>query len=196
MENSKRSFSWIQTGGVILILLLASEVVLLTIQNRQLKKSLDQTTIGYQTDPLKPGERVEPVKIQLLDGTTKELSYQDPSRKYLLFVLSTTCPHCAKMLPVWKLIATHKAENCTVLGLCLHDLDQTTKFIAANNVGFYTASVAQDTSFGRKYKIGGIPETILIRGNGTVEKAWVGELTTNQADEISGLISTSTLSLN
>ena len=196
MEHPVKNTNWIQLGGAILILLLASEVVLLIIQNRELKKALNSMTAISQVEPLKPGERVESVKIQTLDGSFTELQYTDPTKKYLLFVLSTTCPHCEKTLPVWQSFAQNKSDNCSVLGLCIHNLDQTRKFLAAKNVGFYTASVEQDTSFGRKYKIGGVPETILINGNGIVEKAWVGELNQDQVNEISALIGGTRPSLN
>ncbi len=196
MENSHKRSIWVQVGGAVVMLLLATEVVLLTIQNRELKKALSGTTSMAQVEPLKHGDRVEPIRIQTLDGSSTELQYNDPTKRYLLFVLSTTCPHCEKTLPVWQSFSHNKSDNCIVLGLCIHSLDETRRFLAAKNVGFYTASVEQDTSFGRKYKIAGVPETILINGNGTVEKSWIGELSPGQTNEISTLIADTKPSLN
>ncbi len=123
---------------------------------------LNRTSMQGEVEPLRPGQKVEPVKIQTLDGMATDLQYSDGSKKYLLFVLSTTCQHCERMLPVWNVIAAHKPENCNVLGLCVHSLEQTVRFVTSKNVGFYTVSVEKDTSFSRKYKINGVPETILV----------------------------------
>ncbi len=143
-------------------------------------------------EPLKPGDTVEAFTVNTLDGATRQITYTDPTKKYLLFVLSTTCPHCANTLPVWKSIAQANHDNCDVIGVSLHNVDETRKYFETKDVGFYITSVAGDTSFSRKYKISGIPETILIKGNGVVEKAWVGELTQEQTTEIQSLISAET----
>src|SRR5712664_2801043 len=98
MEQTKNKLNWIRVISITLNVLLAVEAVLLILQNRDLKKLLKSTSMISQVEPLKPGERVEPVKIQTLDGNTSELMYTDPTRKRLLFVLSTTCPNCEKTL--------------------------------------------------------------------------------------------------
>lgn len=129
------------------------------------------------------------MKVQTLDGDASEISYDDPTKKYLLFVLSTTCPHCEKTLVNWKEIALSKsAEKCNIFGISMHDLEKTKQYLATKDVGFYLVSVGADTSFGRKYKISGVPETILIKGGGLVEKVWIGELSVEQTKEIKKLM--------
>jgi hypothetical protein len=72
----------------------------------------------------------------------------------------------------------------------MQNLEETKKFLEGKNVGFYTFSVSNDTSFNRKYKVNGVPETILLNGGGTVEKVWIGELSTEQRTEIEELMGT------
>ncbi|TLY32998.1 MAG: TlpA family protein disulfide reductase [Ignavibacteria bacterium] len=180
--------NWIQVISVTLNLLLTIEAVLLILQNRDLKNSLRRSPVGAQVEPLKAGERVEAVKVQTLDGNTTDLAYTDPGKKYLLFVLSTTCPHCEKTLVNWKAIAhDNRDQNCDIIGVSVHSLDETKKYVANKSVGFYVVSVA-DTSFSRKYKISGVPETILLQGDGSVEKVWIGELSEDQTIEIEKLM--------
>jgi peroxiredoxin len=175
--------------GIAMILALMVDVVLLTLQNRELKSTIKSLSAASQVmEPLKPGDRVEPFKVQTLDGSMTTVAYFDPNRKYLLFVLSTTCPHCEKTLPAWKAMAKNSGNTCDVLGISIHSLDDTKKFVASKDVGFVTVSAKDDTSFSRKYKISGVPETILIDGNGVVEKAWIGELSSDQTAEIQNLM--------
>ena len=186
MEKTKRKVNLVQLFSFALLGLLTIEVVLLIKQNNELRAALGgQAAI----DPLKSGEEVEPIKIRTLDGNFSELNYKDPSREYLLFILSTTCPHCESNLPIWgKINAGKKNANCDVLGVSIHGLEDTKQYAASKNVPFYLVSVAEDTSFHRKYKIAGVPETILITGTGRVKKAWFGELSSEQASEIQALM--------
>jgi len=188
MLAPKNKLNWIQIISITLNVLLTSEAVLLIVQNRDLKDSLRRSQVGAQIEPLKTGERVETVKIRTLDGNTTDLAYTDPNKKYLLFVLSTTCPHCEKTLVNWRAIAqVNRDHNCDIIGVSVHGLDETKKYVASKNVGFYVVSVA-DTSFSRKYKISGVPETILLKGDGLVERVWIGELSEDQTKEIEKLM--------
>ena len=145
--------------------------------------------VDKSTVPVKTGEKVAPIVVQTLDGKISEISYTNPTKKYLLFVLSTTCPHCEKALISWRTISqSNTAGKCDIIGVSLHNLDATRKYLATKDVGFYTVSAASDTSFSRKYRITGVPETILIKGNGSVEKVWIGELTQDQTNEIQKLM--------
>jgi len=190
MEQIKRKKNWTLAVSYALVVFLAMDVVLLTLQNRELKLMLKAMTPIAQVEPLKPGEKASPIAVQTLDGKIDELSYSNPAKKYLLFVLSTTCPHCEKTLTNWKRITERNAAgNCDIIGVSLHNLIETRKYLATKDVGFYTVSAASDTGFSRKYRIIGVPETILIKGGGSVEKVWVGELTEDQTNEIQELIS-------
>ena len=190
LDIGKVKNRWWTLLSCFIIALLSVDVVLLTFQNKQLKSLLSVTTLQGQVESLKPGERVEPFKIQQLDGKTRELNYTDPSLKYLLFVLSTTCPHCENNLARWKTVAETPGGNgrCTIIGLFLNSLNETIKYATEKNPSFYIASVAPDTSFLRKYKISGVPITILVTGFGVVEKTWVGELSQEQTKEIQTLM--------
>src|SRR5262249_51273408 len=93
-----------------------------------------------------------------------------------------------KTVPVWNAIARLKNDNCDIIGISVHSLEETKKFLSSKDVGFYAVSVESDTSFGRKYKIPGVPETILVDANGVVEKSWVGELRPDETKEIEDMM--------
>jgi peroxiredoxin len=170
-----------------LIIILAAEVFFLYSQNRDLKNKLVSmaSPVG---ESLNPGEHVEPIEIQSLDGNISQLSYADSSKKYLCFVLSTTCSHCENNLVNWQhLAAVNNNNKCNIIGLSTQGLVETQKYATSKKVPFFIVSVP-DSSFSRKYKIVGTPTTILINHNGVVEKTWVGELSQEQTKEIQSLI--------
>ena len=188
METVKKKTYWIQLVTFTIIAVLVVEDGLLIIQNKELKARLNAFA-APQMEPLKPGEVLQPVNVQTLDGNIRELNYSDTSKKYLLFVFSTTCPHCERNLVRWQeIVDGYHADGCDIIGISVHDLDATQRYVTTKNIGFVTVSSAKDTSFARKYKMSGVPETILVAKNGKVEKTWRGELNAEQTDEIKSLI--------
>jgi len=181
-----KKINWLLVVSLVVIGLLMIDVILLTIQNSELKTTISNLT-QRQTEPLRRGEKVEPFKIQTLSGDTAEFTYPDTTKRYLLFVLSTRCPHCEKNLPSWKDIAKSSNSDVHIFGISTDNFELTRQYASTKDIGFYIASIA-DTSFGRKYKISGVPETILIDGNSTVEKVWIGELSEERVNEIKNLM--------
>jgi peroxiredoxin len=186
---SIRKIRGAQFAAYLLTVFLAIDVVLLTIENRKLKESLESKSNIKIRTPLQTGDIVESIKLQTLEGKTTELVYSKLNQKHLFFVLSTTCPHCLNNLHKWGTIYSKKYSNeCDIMGIAIDNLERIRDYVFEKDVSFYVVSVAIDTSFSRKYKITGVPETILIKGNGEVEKVWMGELTNEQTDEIIRLL--------
>ncbi len=183
MGDRSRKSSWALIGGGALILLLTVEVIVLAYQNRELKAALENRQ--HSMEPLKRGEKVEPPLVQSLDGGSFQLTFQDPAKKYLFFVFSTSCPHCEKNLVAWNSIAAKlKSTGCFIVGMSINSVKETQEYAAVKGAHFYMVSVQKDTSFSRRYHILGVPETILVGGDGVVEGAWVGELSAEQSDQI------------
>lgn len=171
------------------IFILAIDVVFLTIQNRKLKSAIQSYTKAA-IEPLKSGEKVEPFKVISLNGDTIDFAYTDSEKRYLLFVLSTTCPHCENNLIHWQdLIDGIDNNKVNIFGISISDHDKTLRYVSEKRVGFYTCSIA-DTNFTKEYKIPGVPETILVSGGGVVEKVWIGELNDEHINEIKNITST------
>ncbi|MBI3364757.1 MAG: hypothetical protein HY033_07610 [Ignavibacteriae bacterium] len=181
--------NWIQLSSYVLIVILAVETVFLIKQNSELKATIKLLSTS-PVELLKPGNRVEPVKVQTLDGATTDLTFSDPSRMYLICIFSTTCPHCEKAMLVWDQISRNiEGGQLSIIGISTHALEETKNYVTEKKPGLYIVSAASDTSFSRKFKIPGVPETILMRGDRTVVKAWVGELQPTQVEEIKTLLS-------
>lgn len=191
MEQFKSKTDWIQLASLVLIVALMVEVILLIRENKQLKTTLAQ----LQPVQLKPGERAEPFRIESLDGTPGEFTYS-PGKKYLLFIFSTSCSHCENTLVYWQHIAANNnGRRCNIVGVSLDKPGETKKYTLEKNLTFSVVADA-DSNFGRKYKISGVPTTILVGGDGVVERSWYGELSATQSDDIEHLMNAQSVSTN
>ena len=185
MIEAPKTDKRIQILSMVVIAALACICVMLILQNKELKAS-SRNSILWPAKHLEPGEKVEPIMVQSLDGDTVSLQYQKLGQKYLLFVFSTTCPHCENNLPVWNHLAS-LAENkpgLNIVGISSERPEVLISFLHDKKPNFKIYSSAVDSSFSIKYGINGVPETMLIAGDGTVIKTWIGELQVKQSDEI------------
>jgi len=99
MEKSAINPIWMRLIALVVIILLSVEVVMLVLQIRQLKMALIAVTTPPMI-PLKPGDLVQPIKLQTLNDSTIELSYKNPTNKYLLFIYSQQAVHTVKI--IWR----------------------------------------------------------------------------------------------
>jgi peroxiredoxin len=171
----------LQRASLAINVLLALLCAALIHQNRELKSGRGA---GPGRAALKPGDRVEGFSYRTLAGETLRLDYSEPGKRTLLFVISTTCPFCQKSLPgIQRLFDENRNGPCRVLGVSIHEPELTARFAAVRNLGFQLVSAAGE-KFSRDYRITGVPTTVLVSGNGVVEKVWEGELTERLTTEI------------
>ncbi|MFO7445395.1 MAG: TlpA disulfide reductase family protein, partial [Ignavibacteriaceae bacterium] len=115
---------------------------------------------------------------------TVPLEYNDTTVSHLLFVFNTACPYCEKNAPNWEQIYKISNNNSLkITGISLHDIDKTKEWINKNKVSFPIVTTGEE-GLDSTYKIGAIPQTILVSGNGIVKKVWTGELNSEQLNEI------------
>ena len=187
MEDSKKGRR-IQILSVMVIATLSCLCVLLILQNKELKESRPSFPVPFVD--LKPGDKIEPVTLQSLGGTTINLRYQEPDQKYLIFIFSTTCPHCENNLPVWNHLANlvGNKPGSNIIGISSEPNEVLKAFVSNKKPDFNIYSAVIDTSFVRKYGVNVVPETIILNGSGSVVKTWIGELREKQTEEIQMLL--------
>jgi thiol-disulfide isomerase/thioredoxin len=183
MKNFKGKINLAQIAPYLFIFLFCIVTTLLIGQNRELKDEVVRLqTMRMDHQLLQPGETLERVTIRLLDGKTISYGY-DAAYNYLLFIMTPTCPHCEKMLPVWDALVSDPAiEGCHIMGFSVADWDVTSKHYLPKSPHFRIGSVTDDR-FTEKYRVHGFPETVLLQ-KGKVKKVWSGELTESQVKEI------------
>ncbi len=183
-QNTNRTQYRLYTIGVIVILLLSGAVVMLMLKNYDLRARLRGSPTVNILDELKPGDRVDAIEAQSIDGRNTTITYAESGMKYLVLVFSTTCPYCVENIEKWRAIARYcQQEGCSVIGVSVHDIDRTRQYLLDMELPFFTV-INTGREFADAYKITGVPMTILISTGGIIEKTWPGVLSDAHVEDI------------
>jgi peroxiredoxin len=175
---SSRKSWW--AAGLILILCIVN--LLLIRQNLHLRKQLAAggRTIDLTTNVLRPGDIVSAVTATDLNGRPFQLEYNDGRQRLLLF-FSPNCPYCEQQSPQWRNLLDHIDSNrFVVVGVVSNREDRSLVADHVEQAGYSSTKtplpvVFFDNEMLGSYKLTATPTTLLIGGDGKVERAWVGK---------------------
>jgi len=186
LSSMQQSSKWLYVSGTIVIIILVVDVGFLTDKVRRLEKQILSSSPISQVEPLHPGDVIDAITVESLDGNKQPLAFNTSHSKYLLFVMSSTCTYCLATIPKWKSITARTKNDCFILGLSLHDVDRTIQYKQDKDLPFYVMSVT-DVEFPKKFHLSGVPATFLIGEGGIVQQTWAGKLEDDQVEEIVSL---------
>jgi peroxiredoxin len=126
-------------------------------------------------DQLKEGETFTPIEVQSLDQKKYILAFSNKDKPAMLFIFTTTCPYCSQNIPNWKKIYEQKRNDYDITGIGADELNKV-KLYAKENDLTYTVFVPLDKEFRKKYKISGVPQTIIIDTTAIIKKFWLGKI--------------------
>ncbi len=155
------------------------------MDNRQPVNESEQDAVQDETN--EPEKQDEPVSYQelqegdtapdftadLADGSTFTLSEQS-GKVVLLNFWATWCGPCVGEMPAFEKLYKEYGDEVAVLAVnCLEDEETVRQFIAETG---YTFPIAFDVEgvVNMKYPTDGIPYTLVIGKDGTVQKIYVG----------------------
>ena len=165
------------------VLLLAINFSLLR-QNRRLKAQLSAPPPALEAQA---GKQVPDLEGYDVAGRPLSVRYGADSRKVLVLVFSPTCKFCAQNWPHWKElvdgldqgavrpVAVDVTSTASPAFLSEHHLDRIPVFLQLPPQSIVS------------YRMQITPQTILVDGNGKVEKVWSGVLTDSSLGEIKQL---------
>lgn len=128
-------------------------------------------TPSYQ--PLSEGDAAPDFTADLADGSTFTLSDQE-GKIVLLNFWATWCGPCVREMPAFEKLHGEYGEDVVILAVnCLEDTETVDAFITENE---YTFPIAYDTegTVNMRYPTQGIPYTLIIDGDGIIQKIYVG----------------------
>ena len=158
------------------------QIVFLTMQNRELKRSLGVANAGERIDALKPGDKLPAFNGINAAGMETKVSYDDGD--HLLFITSTKCQWCEKTLPSWKEIAeTVKGKSVQAISISIDGKGEIESYIKNRSLNFDVLNFP-NASIQQVYKAYSTPQTILVKQGGLVEKVWMGALSETTKKEI------------
>lgn len=162
----------------IAVVLLTFEVLVLSNQNRKLKEGLAGATL-----PFKEGDYFSLSNIKpFLKG-----EICDTSRAQLIFLFTTTCPHCKKAIPVWKTIdsiARMRPNSLSLTAICLDPVMMTEEFVKLNRISFAVALPNDSKEFMKSNHIAAVPGFFIRSRDGRIQRFWTGELSPSDFTEV------------
>jgi hypothetical protein len=169
---------------VLACVVLAVLVVLLARQNMKLKEEIGTITGTVPVeDALKPGDSLEAMTLLDEGGEKVELDFGGENGRTVLLVFSVHCPACEKTLPVWsEMFARAPASGARVIGIQL-DMPADEGGLLTPSLPFPVFGVERSDVDPLK-KVPYIPATVVLEGNGVVEKVWFGILSGEDQDDI------------
>ena len=159
----------------ITLLVFVSQVVILSMKNRELRKK--QTA----AEPLAIGDSFS---FENVDPLSSDASL-DFSKPQLLFIFSTTCKYCHENMSRWNRVAELADEKeISIVGISVHSFEKTKAYIQENRVDFPVYWVRDQRKFGKENKLRGVPTTILLNKNREIQEILLGVLSEDKVREL------------
>jgi len=121
------------------------------------------------------GENAPDFTLDLLDGGQVHLTDHLGKHVVVLDFWATWCPPCRRALPILARVTAAKKQD----GVVFYAVDQgetpekVRRFLKDRKIQCAVA-LDRDRKVGRKYKVSGIPQTVIIGKNGRIESVHVG----------------------
>jgi len=169
----------IAAGAAFLIWSLAAENQQLNAQVTDLYAQLNslQETTALQIS-FAAGDTIPDTPVVGTAGETATLSAL-LSRGGVVAFLTTTCPYCQEMLPVWaRLSEEYAARGVRFAGVMLDTAEATEQYVTEHSVEFPLWALVEPATADLKVAI--VPYTLLVEPGGVVRKTWPGVLDTTE----------------
>lgn len=114
----------------------------------------------------KIGETVEPMEVQLLDGSNLQIGGEQ-SHKTLIYFLSPTCPICKSLLPVVLSIAEHEKDRLRVLFASDGDTTEAHNTYVQDH-GLHQYPYALSQLLGMRMGVNKLPFAVLLNEQGVL----------------------------
>ena len=157
--------------------------VIVALEVFPLERSSQQNVLA--SSPL-IGKQAPDFTLMTLDGTEVSLS-QFRGQPVLINFWATWCLPCREEMPeLVRSYESHKAEGLIILGLNLtysDSLPDVETFASEFNITFPILLDKDGAVAERLYRIPGVPTSIFIKRDGTIERIQVGIMTPRQIDQ-------------
>ncbi len=165
--------------------LLAIVIVLLIVQNYQLKQKLPSPP--PKPDIVALGERLPDLRLKNTQGQQVNIDFSDQSAASftLLYILTTQCRACQETIPTWrKLDVKMRSQGLQSYFVVVNEGEDLTAYAEAKNISGKVYNPADGNTFSQDYKVVGVPMTLLLDSQGHVQFAHLGVLSRQHVKEV------------
>ncbi len=154
--------------------MLVASVALNVVQAHRLREYQGEAEVQPR-----PGTVAPPLTVKTLGGQSVEIGFS--GRPTILYYFSPSCGWCEKNWLNIKALIARTSERYRFVGLST--TADVGAYLAARRLSFevYTGLSLEDV---RAYHFAGTPHTVVIRGDGRVERAWAGAYASAQQAEV------------
>lgn len=169
-----------KTKLFLLLLLISMAIVniLLLQQNLQMRAALNKN----QPEMPQVGEKLQSLFGKDMNGGDVKINFSENSKKRFFLYFSPACQYCKHQFPDWKDLVLHtNSEQIEVWGVVSRDEKQKNieeylrmfELDSTSNIPLQIIFVSDEQL--QNYKLKLTPTTILVSGEGSVEKSWIGK---------------------
>ena len=123
------------------------------------------------------GDYIPALPSQTLTGRAVEIGRPVAGKRQVIFLYRSTCPHWATALPAWHELADRLASDSAVevLGLTSDSLSTAIDYANMHRLRFPSVPI-ENARWSALYKLGVVPQTIVVDSTGRIVHARVGGL--------------------
>jgi len=169
------STSRLITGLVIVTLSVL--VILLSLRNEELRRALE-ACVPTAGEPLAlgRGDKLPVLKATNLNGDSVCVDFSAQGSPFLVIVFSTNCTACTRSVSCWSHLAGYAEQyGFRMVVVSIHDRYRTAQFLKSNPVSIPVV-LAPDSLFKREFKVGRVPQVLLVDAAGLLSRAWIGRI--------------------
>ncbi len=162
---------------LVMLVALASANALLIRQNLQLRGALER----YNPQGARAGARLQPFAAEGLRGDRVNVEYAVGGVKHIFIYFTPTCPYCRGQFAYWReMLERVDRKRFEVIGLvsASEDKEKLEEYLRAVGCGADSHTPLRvaltPDAVRQSYQLSLTPITLLVRDDGTVEKAWNG----------------------
>ena len=114
------------------------------------------------------------------------MSFTQSGRKIVFLIFGPGCSVCESTVSQWKTILKEASTNGpSFVGISVvPDGAMTREFVTRHDLNGLAAIMVSDPACREAYRLGFIPQTVVVDQDGKVEKNWPGMLTASNVREI------------
>jgi len=181
-------------------MLLGTVIMVLMVQNYLLvrRNEENEKIVGALVDEvnlhsaMQIGDSLGAFTALTSDSTFVRVVPNLHKKRTLLFVFTTRCPTCRRIMETWnQLFADLAGSGVDIIGLSPDHVRSINLFQTDVFMSFRAFSLALDSTFFTKHKLRSVPQTVLVDTSGVVLGVWVGLLSDADRAEIQKVVNKS-----